>query len=58
MAEAGYETTGVQCRDKLKNLKNKYRKLKTTKAKQAEEGRHGNSMAAHYTTNQILDQHS
>ena len=46
MAEAEYERTGVPCRDKQKNLKNDYKKLKTTKAKQDDEGKHGNSTAA------------
>ena len=46
MAEAGYERTGVQCRDELKNLKSNYKMLKTTKAKQADEGRCRNSTAA------------
>ena len=46
MVEAGYERTGVQCSDKLKNLKSKYKKLKTTKAKQEDKGRHRNSTAA------------
>ena len=48
MAEAGYERTGAECRDKLKNLKRDYKKLKTTTVKQADEGtgRHGNSTAA------------
>ena len=33
MAEVGYKRTGVQCRDKLKNLKSNYRKVKDSRSK-------------------------
>ena len=33
MAEAGYERTGVQCRDKLKSLNSEYEKVKDNKSK-------------------------
>ena len=59
MVEAGYERTGVQCREKLKKLKTEYKRLEKVTARRENEGKHGSSTTALMkclATNQLLDQ--
>ena len=51
MAEAGYERTGVQCRDKMKKLKSDYKKLKDNKG---ETGRRNKALKFYGCINEAL----
>ena len=39
LEEAGYERTGIQCRDKVKKLRQEYKKIKDKMTKTGEEGK-------------------
>ena len=45
MLEAGYERSGVQCRDKLKKFKSEYKKVKDNNNETGKNERRGSSIA-------------